>query len=229
MVKSNAEAVQGSKIIFLCVKPLDFPKVIAEITDALDEKQIIVSITSPVEVGILEQLTPAKVAKIIPSITHSVHSGASLCIYGKRIRPEDRLLLEQLMSSISTPFTLKETETRIASDIASCGPAFMAYMLQLWAESAEELTGISREDALKLGSQMLLGTGKLLTEGGLTTEQLIDRVSVPGGVTAQGLAVLESGLRGVFDRLIEATHRKYDEDLSKLHTLFEPLSSTKNP
>ncbi|MGG6314057.1 late competence protein ComER [Paenibacillus macerans] len=219
---SNAEAAQGSKIVFLCIRPLDYPEVIAEIRDVLDEKQLIVSITSPVQIETLEHAIPSKIAKIIPSITHSVHSGASLCIYGKRIRPEDRLLLEQLMSSISTPVALKESETRIASDLSSCGPAFVAYMLQLWAESAAELTGISRYEAIKLGSEMLLGTGKLLTDGGLTPEELVDRVAVPGGVTAEGISVLDSGLRGVFARLIETTHRKHDEDLSRLHALFHP-------
>lgn len=219
---SNAEAAQGSKIVFLCIKPLDYPEVIAEIRDVLDEKQIVVSITSPVQIETLEDALPSKIAKIIPSITHSVHSGASLCIYGKRIRPEDRLLLEQLMSSISLPMNLKESETRIASDLSSCGPAFIAYMLQLWAESAAELTGIGYAEAIELGSEMLLGTGKLLTGGGLNPDELIERVAVPGGVTAEGIAVLESGLRGVFNRLIETTHRKYDEDISKLHALFHP-------
>jgi competence protein ComER len=219
---SNAEAAQGSKIVFLCVKPLDYPDVIAEIRDVLDDKQIVVSITSPVQIETLEEALPSKIAKIIPSVTHSVHSGASLCIYGKRIRPEDRLLLEQLMSSISKPITLKESETRIASDLSSCGPAFVAYMLQLWAESAAERTGIGYDEAIVLGSEMLLGTGKLLTDGGLSPEELIERVAVPGGVTAEGIAVLDSGLRGVFARLIETTHRKYDDDIGKLHVLFHP-------
>lgn len=226
---SNAEAVQGSKIVFLCIRPLDYPEVIAEIRDVLDDKQIVVSITSPVQVETLEAAIPSKVAKIIPSITHSVHSGASLCMYGKRIRPEDRLLLEQLMSSISKPVTLKESETRIASDLSSCGPAFVAYMLQLWAESAAELTGIGYAEAIELGSEMLLGTGKLLTEGSLSPEELIERVAVPGGVTAEGIAVLESGLRGVFTRLIETTHRKYDEDIGRVHARFHPRLPDSSP
>ena len=226
---SNAEAAQGSKIVFLCIKPLDYPDVIAEIRDVLDDNQIVVSITSPVQIETLEAAIPSKIAKIIPSITHSVHSGASLCIYGGRIRPEDRLLLEQLMSSISTPITLKESETRIASDLSSCGPAFVAHMLQLWAESAAERTGISYEEAIALGSEMLLGTGKLLTEGGLNPEQLIERVAVPGGVTAEGIAVLDSCLREVFAHLIDTTHRKYDDDISKLHTLFHPATLDESP
>ncbi|MDQ0090269.1 competence protein ComER [Paenibacillus anaericanus] len=221
---SNVEAARGSHIIFLCVKPFDFPSVISEIRDVLTEDQIVISITSPVLIQMLENLIPSKVAKIIPSITNSVHSGASLCIYGKRIQPENRILLEQLMSSVGTPLALRETETRIASDIASCGPAFISYILQQWIDSATELTGISRREATILGAEMLVGTGKLLTEGGFTLEELQQRVAVPGGVTAQGLAILESRLQGVFPSLIEVTHRKYDEDLSKLEISFNNIA-----
>lgn len=174
----------------------------------------------------LEEQIPAKVAKIIPSITHSVHSGASLCIYGERVQPEDRLLLEQLMSSISRPTPIKESETRIASDMASCGPAFVAFIVQQWARAAAQLTGISMPEALRLGAEMLLGTGRLLTDGGLTPEQLQRRVAVPGGVTAEGLAILEERLQGVFPSLIEATQCKHEADLAKLATLFSSTVPT---
>lgn len=220
---SIAEAANGSQIVFLCVKPLDYPAVIDELAGVLTERQIVVSITSPVQIAMLEERIPSKIAKIIPSITHSELSGASLCIYGSRILPEDRLLLEQLMSSISIPVPIRETETRIASDIASCGPAFIAFFLQQWAEAAARHTGIKQADAVRLGAEMLHGTGKLLTEGGFTPEELQRRVAVPGGVTAEGIAVLRGSLEQVFASLIETTHRKFDEDLGKLDELFHPL------
>ena len=182
--------------------------------------QIVISISSPVSIELLERQIQSKVAKIIPSITHAVHSGASLCIYGERIQPEDRLLLEQLMSSISTPITIKETETRIASDITSCGPAFMAFIVQQWINSATHLTGIDRSVAISLASEMLLGTARLLTEGGFTLEELQQRVAVPGGITADGIVVLRAGLQGVFSDLIETTHHKFNKDLSKLDAMF---------
>lgn len=219
-VSSNIEAAAGSQIIFLCVKPLDYPALLTEIAEVLDDRQIVVSITSPVQIEMLESKIPCKIAKIIPSITHSAMSGASLCIYGKRILPEDRLLLEQLMSSISLPVVIRESETRIASDLSSCGPAFIAFILQEWAEAAARLTGLEAQDAVRLGAEMLHGTGKLLTEVGFSPEELQRRVAVPGGVTAEGIAVLRSRLQHVFTALIETTHRKYDEDLSKLDQLF---------
>jgi competence protein ComER len=67
---------------------------------------------------------------------------------------------------------------------------------------------------------MLLGTGKLLTEGGYTPQELQARVAVPGGITAQALALLRNNLDGVFDSLIHTTHEKYDEDLVKLDEVF---------
>lgn len=99
-------------------------------------------------------------------------------------------------------------------------PGVYRLFLQQWAEAASRQTGIGRAEALRLGAEMLHGTGKLLTEGGFTPEQLQRRVAVPGGVTAEGIAVLQSGLEHVFTGLIETTHRKYDEDLGKLNHLF---------
>ena len=72
---------------------------------------------------------------------------------------------------------------------------------------------------------MLLGTGKLLTEGGLSPEELQRRVSVPGGITAKGIDILDSGLQDVFSRLIDATHQKYNEDLDKLDKLFSEIQN----
>lgn len=220
VASSNIEVAKDAHIIFLCVKPLHFITVIEEIKDVLTSDQIVVSITSPVQISHLEGLIPAKVAKIIPSITHAVHSGASLCMYSQRIKPEDRLLLQQLMSSVGTPVSIVESHTRIASDISSCGPAFISFILEQWINSAAELTGIDKDTAAKLGAEMLLGTGRLLTEGGFTLDELQRRVSVPGGITEEGISLLREALNGVFPRLIQVTHNKYKEDLNKLNQIF---------
>ncbi|MNP52013.1 Pyrroline-5-carboxylate reductase [compost metagenome] len=129
------------------------------------------------------------------------------------------------MSSISIPTIIAETQVRIASDISSCGPAFISFILQQWAKSAAGLTDISEQNALRLGAEMLLGTGKLLTEGGFTPEELQRRVAVPGGITAEGITVLRSSLQDVFSSLIQTTHDKYNEDLNKLSHLFTVDSS----
>ena len=128
--------------------------------------------------------------------------------------------LESLFTHISEPLRIAESYTRVVSDLSSCGPAFMAYLLQKFVDAAVEETGIPRSEALKVASNMLLGTGLLLTEGRMTPEEVQERVAVPGGITAKALHLLSRETDGVFNDLIRTTHDKYREDLIKVTTAF---------
>jgi competence protein ComER len=143
--------------------------------------------------------------------------GATLCIYGERMLPEDRLMIERMLAHISEPIRVSENFTRITSDISSCGPAFFACLLQKFIRAAVEETGFPYADANRLACEMLLGTGKLLTAGGFTPGELQKRVAVPGGITAEGLRLLDQKLEGVFNQLIQITHAKFAEDVAKVN------------
>ncbi|WP_159886492.1 late competence protein ComER [Paenibacillus puerhi] len=217
---SNKEAATDADLLFVCVKPLEFKTVIDDIRPAVTSEQLLISITSPVLIRQLEEQLPCKIAKIIPSITNYVLSGAALCIYGNRTMPEDEVLLENLLSHIGTPIRVSEQYTRISSDLSSCGPAFLAYFIEKFVEAAVHATGISVQEATLLASEMTLGTGKLLTTGGFTPAALQKRVAVPGGITAEGLRIMEKELGGVFCDLVRTTHAKYDEDVEKVEARF---------
>ncbi|UVI32046.1 late competence protein ComER [Paenibacillus spongiae] len=216
-VHANKEAAAGSDIVFLCIKPHEYRTVIHDLQTVLQPHQIIVSITSPVMIAQLEDWLPCKIAKVIPSITNYVCCGATLCMFGERMEKADRERLNSLLAYISEPLHINERHTRIVSDLSSCGPAFLALVLQKFVDAAVEETGIAREEALAIASTMLTGTGHLLTEGGMTPEQLQARVSVPGGITAQALTLLNSEIDGVFNAVIRTTHAKYREDLAKVN------------
>ena len=218
--RSNRETAAESDIVFICVKPLQFKQLTDEIVPCLRSDQIVVSITSPVQLYHLESVLPSKIAKVIPSITHCVKSGTSLCVFGSRLHKEDRLVLLQLLSFIGVPEEIPESHTRIASDFSSCGPAFISYFIERWIKAAVEATGIDEALVSRLAGEMLLGTGKLLTEGSFTPQELQERVAVRGGITAEALNHLRISLEGVFERLITTTHDKYDEDVEKLDELF---------
>ncbi|WP_151735948.1 late competence protein ComER [Paenibacillus tengchongensis] len=226
---SNRETAAGSDILFLCVKPLEFKALTDEIAPCLHSEQIVVSITSPVQLSHLEAALPAKIAKVIPSITHCVRSGTSLCVFGGRINKQDRLLLLQLLSFISVPAEIPESHTRIASDFSSCGPAFISFFLERWIASAVEATGIDEALVSRLAGEMLLGTGRLLTEGQFSPQELQERVAVRGGITAEALNHLRSSLEGVFERLITTTHDKYGEDVERLNALFGTSALIQEP
>lgn len=212
----NLELVREVACFFICVKPGEFRTVLEEIESGVQPEQLAISITSPVMLEDLEKWLPCKVAKIIPSVTNQILCGTSLYIPGSRMNEQEQKWLHQLLSTISTPLRTEETHTRIASDLASCAPAFLAKILEQMVEAAVKKTGIPRETAVPLVNQMALGVGKLLTEGGYSLETLQQRVAVPGGITAEGLRLLDRDLSPTFEKLFHITHEKYAEDVEKV-------------
>jgi len=220
VASSNIEVVSSCELFFICVRPNDYKNVLDEISATARPSQVLVSITSPVLIRHLEGQIACKIAKIIPSITNYAFSGATLCIYSDRMTAEDKELLENLLSHISAPIRVSEKHTRVSSDLTSCGPAFLSFFLQKFVDAAVQETGISETEATQLVSEMTLGTGKLLTTGGFTPEGIRKRVSVPGGITAEGLRIMENELCDMFNHVIRTTHSKYEEDLEKLEARF---------
>jgi competence protein ComER len=220
---SNAETAKDADLLFLCVKPSDYRAVLTEIAPELGPQQIVISITSPVKLDHLEKTLPCKIAKIIPSIVNAVGAGASLCMWGSRLGPEDKSRLVQLFSSISRPIEIREEEVRAASDLSSCGPAFFAYLLGQFVDAAVLTGGIDRETADTLASEMLLGTARLITEHRFSPLELQDKVTVPGGITAAALEVLRGSTGGAFPKVLRVTHEKFAEDLERVENwLFNP-------
>ncbi|PTX64815.1 competence protein ComER [Melghirimyces profundicolus] len=222
LASDNRETVRNSDVFFLCIKPGEFRNVLDEIRDAVREDQIAVSITSPVMVADLEAWLSARIAKIIPSIANAACAGNSLFIPGSRLTRENRDHLRDLFGAISQPLMVEEVHTRVASDLACCAPAFMAHLMEKLADAAVEETGLPRETALSLVTRMAEGLGRLLTEGGFTLETLQERVAVPGGITREGLNLLQKDVGPVFNELIRLTHAKYEDDIEKVQNSLFP-------
>lgn len=220
VAKTSEDVARVADLLFICVKPLQFHPLLKELQPLLTENQIIISITSPISTQQLQSIVPCKVARVIPSITNRALTGTSLVSFGATCSNIDKETIINLMSHISTPVLIDEKNTRVASDIVSCGPAFFSYLLQVFIESAVRQTDITKEEATQLASQMIIGFGKLLEKEIFTLATLQERVSVPGGVTGEGLKVLNHEIGDMFDLLFQQTHAKYREDLEKVKEQF---------
>lgn len=220
---SPVETAVSSDVLFLCVKPLEFRGVLDKIAMFLRRDQILVSITSPVMIRQLEQAVVCKVAKVIPSLTNHESSGAALCMYGERMTERDKKRLEALLGKISVPTPIDEIHVRAASDVTSIGPAFVAFFVEQLVDAAAKRSGMLRGDAERLAGEMVLGTGLLLTSGGFSLADIQRKISVPGGITEQALETLRAHTRGLFDGILAATHRKFDEDVEKVEAMMADI------
>ena len=75
--------------------------------------------------------------------------------------------------------------------------------------------GIDEDAALKLFAQSLIGSAKMMTESGMTIDELIKQVSSPGGTTLAGLEELYNG------RLTEVVNNACDACTKRAYELGE--------
>jgi competence protein ComER len=206
VVYSNSELAKRCAVIFLCVKPNETKDVLADIRPYITSDQMIVTITNTLEIPQLEAVVKAKVAKVIPSLVHAIHVGVSLLMFGERCSLEDKARLIALLGAISRPVVIEEAEARVASDLTSCGPAFVSYVFRAMATAARRYQpSLSQESVDGMIRDTALATCLLMEPRGLTFDDVIAKVSTPGGVTADGINVLDELMAGVWEQVIETT------------------------
>lgn len=203
-------------LIFICVKPHDILQVLLQLKPVLTEEKCLVSITSPINTEQIEAYVPCSVARVIPSITNRALSGVTLLTFGASCDKRWKMVLNCLMSPISTPVEIENNITRVASDIVSCGPAFFSYLTQRFIRAAVHETEIDKQTATTLASEMLIGLGELLRKGYYTLPTLQDKVCVKGGITGEGINVLENELGNIFEHIFQATQIKFEDDLKDI-------------
>lgn len=213
--KNAEEVASQSDLLFICVKPMDIMGVLQKTQPYLTAEKCLVSITSPVRTDQLEKHVDCSVVRAIPSITNRALAGVSLITYGEKSTDVWKQRLESLFKNISIPVEINDSITRVASDIVSCGPAFFSYLLQRFIMAAVKETGIDEATATKLASEMIIGLGELLKQEHYTLPTLVAKVCVKGGITGEGIDVLERELGDVFEHLFQATNHKFEEELEK--------------
>ncbi|GMA49976.1 pyrroline-5-carboxylate reductase [Alicyclobacillus contaminans] len=204
VLPNEAAVADAVDVVFLCTKSGEGISILEDIGPRLSCRQYLVPTISTLPCSQLESCTDAGVAKVIPSIVQSVRSGILLVSHGPSLTPDQQVFLDHVFRRIATPFVVAEDQLRVASDLTSCGPAFIAYLLQLWAEAAERTGRLTRVQAEHLLTSTVVGLAQLL-QSGVTIQDIITKVCVPGGVTECGMTPLREAGPALFDTLHEAT------------------------
>ncbi|HEY3368916.1 MAG TPA: pyrroline-5-carboxylate reductase dimerization domain-containing protein [Symbiobacteriaceae bacterium] len=214
---TNGELAQQCPTVFLCVKPGETKAVLDEVAPYITHDHLLVSITNTIEIATLEKSVRARVAKVIPSLLHAVDDGVSLLMFGERCTDTDRVLLERLMGAVSRPCVIAETQARVASDLTSCGPAFLSYVLRAMAQAALHYQPDLPPDTVNaMIRRTAMATCRMMEQTNLTFDDVIARVSTPGGITADGIKVLDEQLAGVWEQVIETTMVKEEAKKAKV-------------
>jgi pyrroline-5-carboxylate reductase len=195
----NAAAVaDAADAIVLAHKPGQLAEVAAEVDG---RAQTVVSILGGLPTAKIEEAYPgAAVHRFLPNIPVELREGV-LCYAARQEDPELLALFGRAGRIVRLP---KEDLIEPAMALMSCGPAFMALVVEALVD-AGVLHGLGPEDAATMVVETMHGSAAVLRETGGDTRGLRQRVTSPGGSTARGLAALEqAGLRAAFEDAVTA-------------------------
>src|SRR5690606_13701765 len=92
--------------------------------------------------------------------------------------------------------------------LSGSGPAYVFTVIESLADGGVA-EGLSRQAALELAAQTVLGAAKLVLESGEHPAVLRDRVTSPAGTTAEGMEALEAGgVRSAFRQAVRRAARR---------------------
>ncbi len=132
------------------------------------------------------------------------------------ISAEQRAFVTDLAERLgSAEWIADEAQFDLVTALGGSGPGFVFRFIDAMAAAATEL-GLPPEQAQRIAVQMVNGAGALAAASEFTPDQLATRVASPGGMTREGLNVLDEGqaLKTLLTKTLEATAQK-GSDLAK--------------
>jgi pyrroline-5-carboxylate reductase len=199
----NMEVVKQSDILILSVKPQIMKPVVEEIAKHLDLSKLIISIAAGVPLEAIESCArkDLKLIRVMPNICVSVREGISAIAAGKHAMKDDLMMAKMIFDSVGKSLFIEEYLLDAVTGLSGSGPAYIFLIIDALADAGVKV-GLSRDDALILASQTVLGAAKMLIETGEHPGKLKDMVTSPGGTAIAGLHTLEEG--GLRTTLINA-------------------------
>jgi pyrroline-5-carboxylate reductase len=206
-----AEAPVPAAAAVLAVKPPDIPQAARAVADAGCER--VLSVAAGVTTQAIEAAADGRlrVVRAMPNTPALVGAGASAISAGADAVEADLAWAEEVLGAVGVVVRVPEKALDAVTGLSGSGPAYVFLVAEAMVD-AGVLGGLPRDVAEALAFQTLLGSARLLVEGGDGPAALRAAVTSPGGTTAAGLRELERhGVRAAFlDAVMAATKRSRD-------------------
>src|SRR6266852_899944 len=200
---SNSDVARDSDVVVLAVKPQILDQVLRGISGEVSREKLIVSVAAGVPIAAIERRLhpPVRVVRAMPNTPATVGAGATALALGEHATEADLALARTIFDSVGLTVVLDEGQLDAVTGLSGSGPAYIFLIIEALADAGVKV-GLSREIALTLAAQTLLGSAHMLLETGIHPGQLKDQVTSPGGTAIAGLHTLEAG--GLRTTLIDA-------------------------
>jgi len=217
VLQDSRAVIADSDVVVLALKPGVVRQELPALADAITEDKLVVSIAAGVTLFELDAILGGgrRIVRVMPNTPCQVGAGASAFTLGSGVTEADAELVVQLLAAVGICVgPVPESQLDAVTGLSGSGPAYVALVIEALADGGV-LCGLSRDMALKLAAQTVLGTARMVLEAGTGKDPILhpaalkDMVASPGGTTIEGLQVLEAhGLRAALIDAVEAATLK---------------------
>lgn len=203
-VRDVGVLINESDIVFICVKPQNFPKLASQITrtGADLSGKLFVSIMAGVPaLRIRDAIGADGVIQAMPNTPLMLGKGATALCRTPGVSDEQYGFVRDIFSALGTVADIEPHQMNAVISVNGSSPAYIYLLIKAVMDGAEK-QGIEKETAKALICQTLVGAAEMALKSGKTPQELIDMVSSPGGTTLAALEALYK--RGFAESVIEA-------------------------
>ena len=195
----GSEIIWDCKVKLLSVKPQQLKNII-ELEK--NKNNLLVSILAGVSLEkLIKKFPNHKCVRVVTNIPITIGKGLTGISWGDEITEDQKQFIKRLFENSSKIYEFPEDLLDIFLSLTSSGPAIIALIIEALSDGGLS-GGLQKRLSEELVVEMILGTVSLIKETNLTTAELKNMVTSPGGTTISALRVLEN--RSLRSALIEA-------------------------
>ncbi len=195
----GSEIIWDCKVKLLSVKPQQLKNII-ELEK--NKNNLMVSILAGVSLEkLIKKFPNHKCVRVVTNIPITIGKGLTGISWGDEITKDQKQFIKRLFENSSKIYEFPEDLLDIFLSVTSSGPAIIALIIEALSDGGLS-GGLQKRLSEELVVEMILGTVSLIKETNLTTAELKNMVTSPGGTTISALRVLEN--RSLRSALIEA-------------------------
>ncbi len=208
--RDNRGAVRDADLVVLSVKPQVLPAVCDDLRGALRPEALVVSIVAGVRIAsIAGRLAHDAIVRTMPNTPAQVGEGMTVWTATDAVSAGQREQTAALLGALGRHLYVGGEEfLDKATAVSGSGPAYVFLLIEALIDAAVHI-GWSRAEAHEMVVQTVLGAAVYARQSALHPAEMRNRVTSPGGTTADALHQLEEGgFRTVLSRAVSAAHRR---------------------
>ena len=204
----DSDIVWECQVKLLSIKPQQLENIV-ELGKNQNDKNLLVSILAGVSLErLIKRFPNHKCVRVVTNIPITIGKGLTGIAWGDAINEDQKQFIKRLFKNSSKIYEFPEDLLDIFLGLTSSGPAIIALIIEALSDGGLS-GGLQKKLSEELVMEMILGTISLIKDTNLTTAELKNMVTSPGGTTISALRVLEnkSFRSALIEAIVSASNR----------------------